>query len=146
MTNNTQLQQQLNMFLIALGIRDESLRHQLTQRCLTHMVFVLPEVTPATASRIVLNQAQYFFDEALARHMGLDVIQDRNQLTVFRAQLLHQKIDTDFLFSAEGLACASLNITPEVAIPPESPLAMPKQRLTFVFRKNMPPTEIKSYD
>lgn len=127
------LLQQLKAFWFALGVVDEGLRHQLAQRCLTHIVVVLPEVEPAKASRIVLNQAQHFFDQALATHMGLDARQDRNQLAVFRAQLLHQKIHTDFLFATDGIHQPNLSIRPEMAVPPESPLTMSTQTLTFAF-------------
>ena len=132
----TQLLQQLNTFWIALGVADEPLRHQLTQRCLTHVAFVLAEVTPAKAIRIVLNQAQHFFDQALATYMGLDAIQDRNQLTAFRAQLLHQKIHTDFLFTTDAMDSLSWKAKHEAAIPPESPLAMPPQTVSFAFKAN----------
>ncbi len=142
----TLLLQRLNTFLIALGLAGEGLRHQLAQRCLMHLSFVLPEVDQATATRIALNQVQHFFDHALATHMGLDVSENRNQLTVFRAQLLHQKIHTDFLFSTDTINCPSLTLTHEIAIPPESPLAMPKQTLAFAFRANSTTVEITHHD
>lgn len=138
LASETPLSQQINHFWLTLRIRDESLRHQLTQRCLTHISFTLPEVTPAKAIRIALNQAQHFFDQALATHIGLDAIQDRNQLAVFRAQLLHQEIDTDFLFGADG---SDWQATPVMAVPPESPLAMPQQTVTFAFKTNSPMIE-----
>jgi hypothetical protein len=127
---------QLNTFLIMLGLSDEHLRQQLAQRCLTQLIFVLPEVDDKKATRIVLKQAQQLFNQALADYFKLDLEQDVSQLTALRARLLHQKISTEFLFDSNRFCPPNFTLIKEVATPSGSPLVMPQQAVAFAFGKN----------
>jgi hypothetical protein len=136
------VEEQIQSYLRRLHFQDPELVARLASDCLQHAQRRVGRNDPGEWLRRALEEAQRRLDQALARALELNLTREPAAVAGARAALLlgSAGIRADELFLAQPLdpvTLAALEASRPVATPPEAPAAMPTQKLSFVFFKNV---------
>lgn len=129
-------------YLRRLHFQDSALIDKLAADCVERAQRRVAKNDSGELLRRALEEAQRRFDQAVARALGPNSGRDPGLVASVRAALLLGRsgisVDELFLSPAVNPEIASLlQARRPVALPPEAPVAMPPQKLRFVFFKSV---------
>jgi len=126
-----QLRTGLILFLQQLHVQDLAICEKISENLLKRFEPYLTELSYEKNLKILCNQAQLQFNQALANFLAID---DHDRLTAARAKLLNEGQSTDFLFQMHAPAnngFYQLEMIPTT--PASSPLEMLPKTVEFLF-------------
>ena len=128
-------------YLRNLGVNDPSLVQSLAADCLSRARNRVSTGSVDDLLRRAIEEAQRHMDASVAKLLGLSPTRDAHKIAEARAALLFRATgqSTDFLFGApdtEQARVPRLKASLPVPTPPEAPIAMPVQKIDFLFFKS----------